>query len=97
MKNQVKDHLMTSEDGTRHMIFEEFQILMGYIARLAKTCPSGFVHAHSTLSRLGEATESQFPMVHFTPTDLSEMSIRYHPCFLNIRSESDITKNLKTA
>ena len=73
MKKQVTDHLMTSADGNRHMIFEEFQILMGFIARLAKTCPSGFVHAHSLLSRLAEAQESQFPMVHFTRTDLIEI------------------------
>ena len=73
MKEHVRDHLLTREDGTRHMVFERFQELCGFIGRLAKTCSSGFVHAHSILSRLGEAQESQFPVVELTETDLIEI------------------------
>ena len=73
MKKHVRDNLFSKDDGTRHMIFERFQELCGFIGRLAKTCSSGFVHAHSLLSRLGEAQESQFPVVELSPTDLTEI------------------------
>ena len=51
MKKLVNEHLMTSEDGSRWMHFEQFQIFCGIIARLAKTCASGYVRAHSLLGR----------------------------------------------
>ena len=73
MKKLVNEHLMTSEDGSRWMHFDQFQILCGYLARLAKTCASGFVRAHSLLGRLGEAQENQFPMVQLTESDLVEI------------------------
>ena len=73
MKQIVNEHLMTSEDGCRWMHFEKFQTLCGYLARLAKTCASGFVRAHSLLGRLGEAQENQFPMVRLTESDLTEI------------------------
>ena len=73
MKQIVNEHLMTSEDGSNWMHFDQFQTLCGYLARLAKTCASGFVRAHSLLGRLGEAQENQFPMVKLTPSDLTEI------------------------
>lgn len=73
MKKIVSESLMTSEDGSRWMHFNQFQILCGYLARLAKTCASGFVRAHSLLGRLGEAQENQYPMVQLTESDLTEI------------------------
>ena len=73
MKDIVKDSLMTSEDGSNWMHFDEFQKLCGYLARLAKTCASGFVRAHSLLGRLAEAQENQYPMVQLTESDLTEI------------------------
>ena len=73
MKEIIREKLMTAENGSRWMHFDEFQTLCGYLARLAKTCASGFVRAHSLLGRLGEAQENQYPMVQLTESDLTEI------------------------
>ena len=73
LKEQVKNHLLTKIDGTKTMAFDEFQTMMGIIARLARTSILGYCNAHNLLARLAEAQNSQFKMVEFTQEDLKEL------------------------
>ena len=74
LKEQVENNLLTKIDGTKTMSFDEFQTMMGIIARLARTSTSGYCNAHNLLARLAEAQNSQFKMVEFTKEDLVELN-----------------------